>query len=45
MNGFGSRDKTLAIYEKAIHRVVQNAAADIAIPDIINWLKARAGGR
>lgn len=39
---FGSTDKTLLIYENAIHRIVQNTAKDKAIPDIINWLKAKS---
>jgi alpha-beta hydrolase superfamily lysophospholipase len=39
---FGSRDKTLVVYENAKHRIVQNAAKDKAIPDIINWLQTRA---
>ncbi|MCL2439908.1 MAG: lysophospholipase [Alphaproteobacteria bacterium] len=36
-----SADKTLRIYERAIHRVVQNAAADEAIPDIIAWVNSK----
>ncbi|MCL2629714.1 MAG: alpha/beta hydrolase [Alphaproteobacteria bacterium] len=39
---FCGRDKTLKIYAKAIHRVVQNAAKDEAIPDIIDWLSDNA---
>ncbi|MCL1902393.1 MAG: lysophospholipase [Alphaproteobacteria bacterium] len=42
MNKFGSTDKTILMYDNARHRIVQNAAADIAIPDIINWLKAHS---
>jgi len=38
---FGTADKTHLTYENAIHRVVQNAAKDKAIPDIIHWLKGR----
>jgi lysophospholipase len=38
---FGSKDKTLKIYDNAKHRLVQNAVKDEAIPDIINWLKSK----
>jgi len=38
---FSSKDKTLNIYKNAKHRIVQNDAKDVAIPDIINWLKSR----
>ena len=39
---FGGTDKTLTIYENARHRIVQNAAKDQAIPEIIDWLRERA---
>jgi len=41
IKGFGGADKSIRIYDKAIHRVVQNAAADEAIPDIIDWINAK----
>ena len=42
LNRFASPDKTLITYENAIHRVVQNAAKEKSVSDIISWLKERA---
>lgn len=36
---FGSQDKTLKIYDKVKHRIVQNDYKDGIIMDIISWLK------
>jgi esterase/lipase len=41
LNDFGTVDKRLMLYDKARHRIVQNAAKDESIPDIIKWLKER----
>lgn len=35
---FGSQDKTLKIYDKVKHRIVQNDYKDEIIKNIIEWI-------
>ncbi len=43
LDEFGTKDKTIRIYDNVKHRIVQNDNKDEIIADIIKWVKTKIG--